>query len=77
MQERLEHFLRQKLKNRRERLAKQAAQLREQQGDDASEMRGGDSGEDGGGKGGEGPASVQMVVGSWMDKDMIKGFVTT
>ena len=51
MQERLEHFLRQKLKNRRERLAKEATQLRGQKGDNASEMRGGDGGEEGGGEG--------------------------
>ena len=40
-------------------------------------MRGGDSGEDGGGEGGKGLDSVEMVVGSWMDRDMIKDFVTT
>jgi hypothetical protein len=77
MKERLEQFMRQKLKSRRERLAKEAAQLRKHRGGNASEVRGGVSGEGGGDEGDEGPDSVEVVVGSWMDKDMMKGFVTT
>ena len=34
-------------------------------------------GEEGVGEGDEGRDSVDRVVGSWMDRDMVKGFVTT
>ena len=77
MQERLEYFLRQKLQSRRDRLAKEAVQLREQQGDGVGEPKGRDIGDDGVGEGDEGRDSVERVVGSWMDRDMVKGFVTT
>ena len=76
MQERLEQFLRQKLQTRRDRLAKEAVQRREQPGDEVREPRGGDMGEEGVGEGDEGRDSVERVVGSWMDRDMVKGFVT-
>ena len=35
------------------------------------------SAEGGGDEGDEGPDSVEVVVGSWIDNDMVKGFVTT
>jgi hypothetical protein len=77
MQERLEHFLRQKLKNRRARLAKEAEQRRERSGGSFSEVGGGASAAGGEDEGDEGPDSVEVVVGSWIDNDMVKGFVTT
>ena len=62
MQERLEHFLRQKLENRRGRLAKEAEQRRELSGGHLSEVRGGARAEGGEDEGDEGPDSVETVV---------------
>ena len=76
MKERLEQFLRQKLQNRRDRLAREAVQQREQQGDEVREAMEGDMGEEGVGDGEEGRDSGERVVGSWMDMNMVKGFVT-
>ena len=77
MQERLEHFLRQKLRNRRGRLAKEAEQRRERSGGSLREVGGEAMAEGGDGDGDEEPDSVETVVGSWIDNDMVKGFVTT
>ena len=77
MQERLEHFLRQKLRNRRGRLAREAEQRGQLSGGLPIEVGGGARAEGGEGGGEEGPDSVETVVGSWIDNDMVKGFVTT
>ena len=79
MQERLENFLRQKLQNIRDRLAKEDVQQREEQGEEASEATEGglgDSYEEEEDEDLEGD-SVARVVGSWMDRAIVKRFVTT
>ena len=67
MQERLEYFLRQKLQSRRDRLAKEAVQLREQQGDEVRELRGGDMGEDRVGEGDNSGTRLSGEGGGFMD----------
>ena len=69
MQERLEYFLRQKLQNRRGRLAREEVQRREQQRGEAMArgVMGGDLGEECEGEEDEERDSVDRVVGSWMD----------
>ena len=77
MQERLEHFLRRKLQNRRDRLAKEEDQQMEEQKGEARGVMGGDLGNGCEGEEDEEGDLVDRVVGSWMDRDMVKGFVTT